>query len=157
MLTLPTAAATEEPCSLIECPSGKFQLNLRRPTYEERLADEGLVLRSFQPGDDGRSYAIQQKRRLEIVVGWHGVVDERGDSVPFTLPALMSLLTLCPDAIDPTMKAVGDLFQNDRKTLGKSGPPPVISSEINGGETSPTPSGSTSSSSPSTTAVAPSA
>lgn len=158
MLTLPTAKPTaEEPSALIECAAGKFQLLLRRPSYAERMEDEGLALLHFQEAESGRAFARQQQRRLEmVVVGWHGVVDESGKSVPYTPAALTGLLTLCPDAINPTMKAVAELFQNDRKALGKSVPPPGISSEINPGETSPTPSDSTSSSPPSTTAAEPS-
>lgn len=159
MLTLPTIKTTaEEPSALIECAAGKFQLLLQRPSYADRMEDEGLALQHFQEAESGKAFARQQQRRLEmVVVGWHGVVDESGKSVPFTPAALTGLLTLCPDAIRPTMDAIAELFRQDQKALGKSVPPRVISFEINAGETSPTPSDSTSNSSPSTTAATPSA
>lgn len=159
MLTMPTAAtAAPEPFKLIRCSEGSFELLLRRPSYADRMEDEGLTLQQYHDQESGKPFARQQQRRIEmVVVGWNGVVDAAGNSIPYTPAALAGLLTLCPDAIRPTTDAIAELFRQDLKTLGKSVPPPAISSEISAGETSPTPSESTSSSQPSTTAAAPSA
>jgi hypothetical protein len=49
----------------------------------------------------------------EVIVGWFGPVDEKGDPVPYSAAALDQLL----DAFPP---ASGEIFESYRKALGES-------------------------------------
>jgi|GEM_PF-5963539 len=126
MITLSTPATKPERHP-IGCRGGIFTLLINRPTYAQRVADEGWSFRLW--GDDpGNGYAHQITHRMaSCVVGWEGVHDANGAGLVFSLDSLRTLLGQHPDALQQVLSVLAKLFAVDADQVGKSEPPPVAS------------------------------
>lgn len=126
MITLSTPDTTPQ-SHLIHCHGGTFALLIRRPTYAQRVADEGWSFQVFG-NDPGQGYAQQIHHRLtSCVVGWKAVYDANGAGLMFSHDALRTLLGEHPDALQQVLTVLGTLFSANAEKVGKSEPPPVAS------------------------------
>ena len=120
MITLPksTDALTEH---AIPTPDGEFVLLTKRPTYQERLEDDNRGMLVFTEKDAAKSLAQQTLQRLRCCcVGWSGVQNEAGESVPFSLEALATVLTEWPAVLKRVGEILDGLFRVRPDTVGES-------------------------------------
>lgn len=120
MMTLPNPldALVER---TVETPSGPFVLQLKRPTYQDRMEDDSRGLLAFSEAEAARGLARQQIHRIErCCVGWLQVQDAAGDPVPFSLDALARVLSAWPDVAAQVQQLLRELFAPPRAALGES-------------------------------------
>lgn len=139
MITLPALTPTDPLPIAIGCRAGQFTLLCRRPSYGERLEDEGLAIHVYGGQEPGRWYARQTQRRIEAcVIDWNGVFDGQGSHVPYESSTLVALLTANPDAAGQVALALARLYSETPTALGECGAPPAASGAADAATTCPT-------------------
>lgn len=120
MMTLPNPLDTLEERTL-DTPGGPFVLQLKRPSYQDRLEDESLGMLAFSEAEAARGLARQQIRRIErCCIGWLQVQDAAGEAVPFSLDALARVLSAWPEVANQVQSILRELFKPKAAALGES-------------------------------------
>ncbi len=81
--------------------AGSFSILVRRPTYDELLADMA---------DDTPRY---MERRLGLITGWEGMEDPQGNPIPYDLAKFKALCELYPQSFRQFLTAVNQRFRGE--------------------------------------------
>lgn len=114
----------------IETPGGPFVLQLKRPTYQDRLEDDNLGMLAFGEADEARGLAKKQIRRIErCCVGWLQVEDAAGEPVPFSIDAFARVLSAWPEVAGQVDAILRELYAVKVAPLGESSSRPAAGTE----------------------------
>ncbi len=97
----------------IKSRGSEFTLLLKPPTLERLIDDDILLLEANASEGFSRALAARTSRRIDCIVAWNGIVDPKGNPVPFSREMLLKLIAKMPSILNDLGPALTKLFYGE--------------------------------------------
>lgn len=109
----------------IEMEDGSFKVKTRRPTWSEKLTDEGMLSEAYGDENAGelRGQSIEHRIRCTII-GWEDINGEDGSPLEFSWKALVTLCEQYQSVFYQFYKIATESFRGVNEETEKNSVPP---------------------------------